>query len=355
MRKEERGKSAKRDIYSDRQLNYDEANITILNERTTCLRKRHPFHTPVQFSCASGVTFPHPIMSQRSYAIIGAGVFGASTALQLIRKYPSATITLIDQRPFPCEVGASWDLNKVVRADYTEILYMKLAIEAKNIWMNDPLYQKWYHPDGMYWISDTDLAKTVAGLYEELGAKEDYELVDPATGKQRYQGMFADGDYQNVSQVLINKSSGWAEAKNALSDVIQAAVDLGVTYLASAVTSLKFDASGSCTGALTIDGQSIDATRIVLCTGAATARLLADSAPDRDELQVGGRMMAAGICTGVINMTIEQAEQFQGPVCCQDVLPGRGKSSLATHSSSLAILSLTMSQAAASPLLPRGN
>jgi glycine/D-amino acid oxidase-like deaminating enzyme len=52
-----------------------------------------------------------------SYAIVGAGVFGAATTLHLIRKYPSATVSVIDREPFPCQVGALWNWNKVVRAD----------------------------------------------------------------------------------------------------------------------------------------------------------------------------------------------------------------------------------------------
>jgi len=42
-----------------------------------------------------------------------------------------------------------------------------------------------------------------------------------------------------------------------------------------------------------MDGEQILADKTVLCTGASTAELLADSAADRPELQVGDRMVAA--------------------------------------------------------------
>ncbi len=66
-------------------------------------------------------------MSSPSYIIIGSGVFEALTSLSLIRKHPNATITLIDRDAFsaPFRVAASWDWNKVVRADYREILVVE--------------------------------------------------------------------------------------------------------------------------------------------------------------------------------------------------------------------------------------
>lgn len=245
---------------------------------------------------------------------------------------------LIDREPFPCQVGASWDWNKVVRADYTDIFYMKLALEAKEVWRTDPLFTQWYHEDGMYWISDTALAQTVADLYTPLQASEDFELLDAAGAKGLYNGMFEDGDYTGVSQVLINRTSGWAEARNALKSVIEAAVTAGVKYVTATVASLEFCDGGSCIGVRNVDGGQIHATKTILCTGAATASLIADSAPDREDLQVGERMVAAAICTGVIKLQDQDMAQFQGPVCCQDVLPGRGLFALRRIPLSLVLL-----------------
>jgi glycine/D-amino acid oxidase-like deaminating enzyme len=79
------------------------------------------------------------MMSSPSYLIVGSGVFGASTALSLIRKYPDARITLIDRDAYdaPARVAASWDWNKVVRADYRDIVYTRLALEAQHLWRTD--------------------------------------------------------------------------------------------------------------------------------------------------------------------------------------------------------------------------
>jgi len=63
--------------------------------------------------------------TQQSYLIVGAGVFGASTALYLRQSDPSAIVTLLDQTSFPNPSAASHDLNKIIRADYDDIFYMK--------------------------------------------------------------------------------------------------------------------------------------------------------------------------------------------------------------------------------------
>lgn len=80
-----------------------------------------------------------------SYIIVGAEAFGILTTYQLIQKYPSAYILLIDQTPFPCENGASWDLSKAIRADYGNILYMEKALEALDLWKSNPLFKPFHH------------------------------------------------------------------------------------------------------------------------------------------------------------------------------------------------------------------
>ena len=95
-----------------------------------------------------------------------------------------------------------------------------------------------------------------------------------------------------------NPRAGWREDEHALRSVIQAAVDLGVQYITATISQISFDASGACLGAQTPDGPRLTAECTVWCTGAHTAQLIADSAPDRPGLQVSGRLVAAFRVTG---------------------------------------------------------
>lgn len=79
--------------------------------------------------------------------IVGSGVFGASTALHLLRdpaqKY---SVTILEKAPvLPAPDAASTDINKIVRSSYSDIWYTKLAREAIAAWKNDNIYEDAYH------------------------------------------------------------------------------------------------------------------------------------------------------------------------------------------------------------------
>jgi sarcosine oxidase / L-pipecolate oxidase len=90
----------------------------------------------------------------------------------------------------------------------------------------------------------------------------------------------------------------------------QAAVDLGVTYVEGTVSKLLFDSDGDCLGIETTDGRQLKASNIVLATGANTPKVLADSAPDRAEMQVEDRILGAAVVTGAVRLTDIQMQHF---------------------------------------------
>jgi sarcosine oxidase/L-pipecolate oxidase len=259
-----------------------------------------------------------------SYLIVGAGVFGASTALQLVRKYPCATVSLVD-RAIPCQAGASWDWSKVVRADYPDILYMKKALEAIEAWRTDPLYSQFYHQSGLMWVDSKGFARSVIENYDRLGADANVRIADPEEAKILYGGIFENAEYGDGAEILINESSGWVDASEALKNVIDAAVTAGLRCIEADIASLEFDDGGSCIGVKSVDGQTITAAKIILATGAQTCKLIADSAPDRVDLQVGDRLVAAAIFTGMAKLSAEEAERFgAGPVFLHAVGQSQG-------------------------------
>ncbi len=75
---------------------------------------------------------------------------------------------------------------------------------------------------------------------------------------------------------------------------MDAAVNEGVSYVEKTVMSLILTDDGGCVGVRTSDGEELRANHVLLCTGAGTAKLLADSVPGNKALQLNGRMVAAG-------------------------------------------------------------
>ena len=185
-----------------------------------------------------------------SYLIVGAGVFGVSTAYHLIKKYPNASITLVDRDAYDADsrVAASWDWNKVVRADYDDIIYCQLGLEAQDIFESDPLWQPYFHKTGIFWTCRSEYAQAVIENYKKLGRKADLFAVPVAEARRMYGGLFEDADYSDVMEVLINKTSGWAAAGDCLRAVTKECFRLGVKYVQAEVKTLVFDKSRQCRG-----------------------------------------------------------------------------------------------------------
>jgi sarcosine oxidase/L-pipecolate oxidase len=260
-------------------------------------------------------------MAKSSFIIVGGGVFGASTAYYLSKEHPEAAITLIDRSPsYPCPLGASHDFNKIVRADYGSLFYCELALKAQEAWKNDPFYKPFYHQSGLVNIDESDLGRRIIKNYETLKAYSESVIIDSDQMKTRYDGLFADMDYRGVKDIFLNPLSGWAEATPAVRKLIERATTNGVTYVEGDVETLVFNDNGDCTGVRSRDGKILSADKVILSTGAGTARLLADSAPERQDLQVEDRMVAAAVVTGIVRLNGEQMRRFQqSPVMIHSV------------------------------------
>jgi sarcosine oxidase / L-pipecolate oxidase len=74
--------------------------------------------------------------------VVGAGAFGLSTALHLLRRgIDPATFLLLDSQPFPSTDAASNDTSRVVRVDYSDPFYVELAKRAIEVWKSDPVFK----------------------------------------------------------------------------------------------------------------------------------------------------------------------------------------------------------------------
>ncbi|KAE9378260.1 sarcosine oxidase [Stipitochalara longipes BDJ] len=246
-----------------------------------------------------------------SFLIVGAGVFGASTALHLCRSKPRAKVTLLDRTPFPNPSAASHDLNKIVRADYDDIMYMELALEAVELWRNDPIFKDYYHQTGMAFAENIGMGRQAIKNYKTLGADVPAEIISLEDARGRFGGIFKDANWETATECFWNPKSGWGEGEGALRSIIQAAIDAGAIYHEATVSTLSIDSNRTCTGAQTTDGKYLTADHVILSTGALTAKLLADTAPNDKNLQVAGRMVAAGACSAIATFAPELMDDFK--------------------------------------------
>ena len=253
-------------------------------------------------------------MANQSYIIVGAGVFGVSTAFHLIKKYPNASITLVDRDAFDADsrVAASWDWNKVVRADYDDIVYCRIGLEAQDVFRTDPLWKPFFHETGIYWMCRDDYAGKVLENYKKLGRKADLEAVPIEKARKLYGGLFDQADYSGVHDVLVNRTSGWGAAGDCLVAMTREAIRLGVKYVTAEVTCLNIDHNGRTFGVRTHDGRELRAAHTILASGAFTPKLLEWSADimGRKELRAEGRIVAGGITTGMTKLSDKDYDSF---------------------------------------------
>ncbi|KAL8849899.1 MAG: hypothetical protein Q9221_005165 [Calogaya cf. arnoldii] len=247
-----------------------------------------------------------------SYIIVGAGVFGVSTAYHLKKQVPSASVTLIDRTDPPCPVAASHDINKIVRADYEDIFYCNLGLKTLHSWKTDPFFQKWFHPAGLLTVTDgkSQLIEKILENLEKLDARSGADPFSPREISAKFDGIFSDMRLRPDDKLLFNSFAGIAEAEKALGGTVQACIDLGVRYAAAPVTRLIIE-DNVCKGVQVVDGSMFSAENIILSTGAATAKLIADSVPQQAELQVGPRITARAVCTAAVELDKQQMKTFK--------------------------------------------
>ena len=152
-------------------------------------------------------------------------------------------------------------------------------------------------------------------------------MVPVAEARKLYGGVFDEADYEGVEHVLVNRTSGWADARGALLRGVERARELGVRLVEAEVEALEFGADEGCVGVRTKGGDVIEATHTVLSTGSFTPKLLDESARRSgiDELRAGERIISAGVTTGLTVLSDDDMEKFAGmAVNIQENPPERG-------------------------------
>ena len=255
-----------------------------------------------------------------TYINVGAGVFGASTAYHLIKKFPKASNTLVDRTLRAHEAAASWDWQKVVRADYEDKFYTRLGLEALDAWTDDKLYSPFFHRSGMVWIMpDPNFPKLITDNYRSVGRELKWEIIKPAEPRQRWGGAFADADLDGVNDMFFNPESGCADATPALNAVIDSAIEAGAKNVAMDVARIIYDGD-RCVAVQDASGTGLQADHIILCTGAYTPKLLADSATHREELQMRDNLRAAAVLTGLLHLDDVRCEKLaNAPILINDI------------------------------------
>ena len=283
------------------------------------------------------------------YLIVGAGVNGTSIATTLISL--GFSVAVLDRSPdgFVAPDGASHDLNKIVRADYTDANYCTLAKEAISRWRSNPVLSPFYHEVGVLFRS-SDRGRVFGAVgsgsaeeYVEAGVKHarlsrDEHLELAAPGKVLVQPAYKLASDEQVKDIFnarrggvgvelgeglkgmgskqtgyFNPRGGWAEANNACRALLEHAVRLGVqVYSNATVTAFTYDV-GRVSGVQTSDGRRFSARQVVLAAGAWTSDLLSTLSPHPNAAALPSKWMTrpSAQCVAVLRLTPTEAHALK--------------------------------------------
>lgn len=254
--------------------------------------------------------------------IVGAGIFGTSTAYHLSLSHPNpARITVLDHARIPASRAASSDINKIVRADYSKAFYMDLAYEAMEAWTSWPFLRPFFHQTG--WLAldekDSDLSVRIRANFRSSGRPDTSADITLDEVKKAWGGVLANIDTTGFDKAYTNSSAGWADASSAVEAMMSEAVRNGIKHEVGDVSEfLRDGGDGDLTGVRTSDGRVYSADKILLATGAWTPWLLA---PLEKELHISAQdsiqtqLQAAGVCVATFKVSEDEAKHYsQMPV-----------------------------------------
>ena len=260
---------------------------------------------------------------ERTVLIIGAGIFGTSTAYHLSQQIPTSNITIVDQHPLPTPgaasedppYGASHDINKIVRSDYPDAYYMALAEEAIAAWGSWELIKPFYHRSG--WImmdkEGSDLAKRIRQSYHQRAGPDPTRDIGLDEVRFGWGGILKDVDAGGTQGAYHNASAGWAEADKAVAAMLDDTVRRGVKYCQGKLQELILGERGI-EAVKMQDEQILRADKVLLATGAWTSEIMASI---EDQLQFGenerleAQVKAAGVCCAHYALSDEEFEKYR--------------------------------------------
>lgn len=241
-----------------------------------------------------------------TYLIVGCGVFGLATAVELAKR--GYAVTAIDAFEPPSPWSAATDYNKIVRGEYDDEVYTKLSIEAIEAWKSDPKFKGIYNNCGRVMITPSSFKARIdyenAGIanLQRFGKSLDIEYFN---GGEELSHRFEFLRYNSLREgetSKFNPYGGLAHSGNALRAVYKEARSLGVRFLfgdrGKAIHLLRRNGK---TRIETKDGSHLTADKVLIALGANTARLL----------DLKNQQSASGLFVTFIKLTQGEYERFK--------------------------------------------
>lgn len=204
--------------------------------------------------------------------VIGAGVFGGWSALQLVRN--KVDVTLVDSWGPGNSRASSGGETRVIRAIYgSNRIYTQMAVRALQLWQENEgrWKRKLYTKTGALWmvISAAQFELDALPLLREAGL--DYERLQIPEAARR----FPQVNFEGVNWVLIEKEAGYLLARQACQLVLEGFLNEGGKYRQAWVRPGKIE-TGAMSEISLSDGTSLSADVFIFACGPWLGKIFPD-------------------------------------------------------------------------------
>ena len=215
-------------------------------------------------------------MKQFDFLILGAGIFGITTAIELSRRKHRVGVLNPDQIPHP--LAASTDISKVVRMEYgTDEEYMDMAIDSMEGWRawNEVFDRPLYHETG-YLVLTTDVLESD---FESYAGASYVNLLKRGYHPQRLDqqlltAMFPAFNSEVYRDGFYNSVGGYVESGRVIEELTSYARSMGVdVHEGQTAQELQIE-NNTITGVKTREGMHVEAGHVIVCAGNFTPYLL---------------------------------------------------------------------------------
>jgi glycine/D-amino acid oxidase-like deaminating enzyme len=213
--------------------------------------------------------------------IVGCGVFGLSTALELAKK--GKFVTLIDKYEPPSPWSAANDFNKIIRCEYSDPLYARMAVEALYMWREDPIFTKSLNECGRVLVTPMQhegrIEFEMKGIQtlQSMGEGLKFEYYNGGDGIAARIPQFQRNKIPENQQVKYNPEAGLGRSADTIADVysyLKSHPNVQFVFgFSGSATGLKRYSDGE-VGVVTESGFVHSASTVILALGANTGSIL---------------------------------------------------------------------------------
>jgi monomeric sarcosine oxidase len=209
-----------------------------------------------------------PSRQPADVAVIGAGVFGAWTAVQLLRS--GRRVVLVDAFGPGNARSSSGGESRIIRMGYgAEEVYTRMALRSFDLWQEffRDSFDVLFHQTGVLWLArdDDPLNKSTLETLRAFGVRCSW------LSRLELEAKYPQIAFAGVSWAILEPLSGVIVARRAVQEVVRYAMRLGATFVREAV---RPPAGGESLSHVTTEsGVPVQANTFVFACGAWLPRL----------------------------------------------------------------------------------